>query len=296
MPFSTSSEKHTQLYWTNFYDNFLKKLIEEIPDIEVERSTIRREDVLTEIIKNVITADIVVADLTDFNPNVFWELGIRQSFKHGTITIAEDGTELPFDISKKGTHYYYPNDTLKNEFFRKKFKEALLDCISNPQRPDSVVLEAIGGRGSLFELIRFDEVRRRIIALRSETETNKSVLEECFEIAKNNVERRQLKKDAEKNKDKIKQLGQEQIPTRRLRIAAIELLIANRYLDETDKFYSKAESYYGGLITVNDQLRIWESVPIPTEQWLIKTDESYLKRMNDFSTLLAKILDGVVKK
>jgi len=37
--------------------------------------------------------------LTDYNPNVFWELGVRQSFKHNTITIAEEGVILPFDVS-----------------------------------------------------------------------------------------------------------------------------------------------------------------------------------------------------
>ena len=32
---------------------------------------------------------IVVADITDSKPNVYWELGVRQSFKHGTIIIRE---------------------------------------------------------------------------------------------------------------------------------------------------------------------------------------------------------------
>ncbi|NVM45355.1 MAG: hypothetical protein HWN79_10600 [Candidatus Lokiarchaeota archaeon] len=62
-----------------------------------------REDILKKIIQSLVTSPIVLADLTDHNPNVFWELGVRQSFKHNTITIAEEGTKLPFDVSPKAT-------------------------------------------------------------------------------------------------------------------------------------------------------------------------------------------------
>jgi hypothetical protein len=47
---------------------------------------------------------------TDLNANVIWELGVRQSFDHCTITISEDvGKHLPFDLGVKGTLYYSGN-------------------------------------------------------------------------------------------------------------------------------------------------------------------------------------------
>jgi hypothetical protein len=49
------------------------------------------------VISDIIHADLVVADLTDLNPNAFYELGIRHSTEKPVIHIAKDGTQLPFD-------------------------------------------------------------------------------------------------------------------------------------------------------------------------------------------------------
>src|SRR5262249_28630816 len=46
---------------------------------------------------DVINAELVVADLTDLNPNAFYELGIRHSAEKPTIHVAKSGTVLPFD-------------------------------------------------------------------------------------------------------------------------------------------------------------------------------------------------------
>jgi hypothetical protein len=49
------------------------------------------------VISDIIHAELVVADLTDLNPNAFYELGIRHSTEKPTIHIARSGTPLPFD-------------------------------------------------------------------------------------------------------------------------------------------------------------------------------------------------------
>lgn len=49
------------------------------------------------ILNDVMHADLVVADLTDLNPNAFYELGIRHAAQKPTIHIAREGTILPFD-------------------------------------------------------------------------------------------------------------------------------------------------------------------------------------------------------
>lgn len=148
IPFSQTSEEHTEDYWNKHFEYFLKPLIKECGDLEVSRSEALRGDILKQIIRDLYDSSIVVADLTDKNPNVFWELGVRQSFKHGTVTIAEQDTKIPFDISTKGTLYYYPKNHVKNERFREQFKKAIMDCLSNPDSPDSQVLEVIPGRGT----------------------------------------------------------------------------------------------------------------------------------------------------
>jgi hypothetical protein len=49
------------------------------------------------MVSDIIHADLVVADLTDLNPNAFYELGIRHSTEKPTIHVAKTGTVLPFD-------------------------------------------------------------------------------------------------------------------------------------------------------------------------------------------------------
>jgi hypothetical protein len=146
MPFSKSSEEHDEKYWTNHFDNFLKLEIEKVPNLNAQRSDELRADILKQIILNLYDSFIVVADLTDRNANVYWELGIRQSFKFKTITIAEKGTKLPFDVSTKSTLFYHPNAPKGDKEFCKKFNDALIDCIENPEKSDSVVLDALSVR------------------------------------------------------------------------------------------------------------------------------------------------------
>ena len=55
------------------------------------------------VITDVINAELVIADLTDLNPNAFYELGIRHSAQQPTIHMARAGTALPFDNFGHGT-------------------------------------------------------------------------------------------------------------------------------------------------------------------------------------------------
>ena len=254
MPFSKTTDKHTQEYWTTHYEKFLKLSIEKEADIIVYRSKLVRGDIIREIISDLISADIVVADLTDANPNVYWELGIRQSFKHGTITIVEIGTKLPFDINNKGTLWYYPNDYIKNAEFQANLIEAIEDCITNPNRPDSKVLETTTGRGSFYELIQEEEIARKIFALSSEYGSNLKIY-------------RQLKARVDQNQ---KNPTQSLYNTQLFRMASIELLISHRYLDADDGFYKLAEQYFDHLNSINNRLISWPTRPDNIERWILK--------------------------
>ena len=51
------------------------------------------------IIEQIITADLVIADLTGNNPNVFYELAIRHSYRKPTIQIVKGEIDIPFDVA-----------------------------------------------------------------------------------------------------------------------------------------------------------------------------------------------------
>jgi hypothetical protein len=49
------------------------------------------------VITDITHAELVVAGLTDLNPNALYELGIRHSTEKPTIHVARSATQLPFD-------------------------------------------------------------------------------------------------------------------------------------------------------------------------------------------------------
>jgi tetratricopeptide (TPR) repeat protein len=71
------------------------------PGFETKRADELRQPGLIDRMYNewLFDADIVLADLTFGNPNVYYELGIRQALsKKGTVLVACKGTKLPFDV------------------------------------------------------------------------------------------------------------------------------------------------------------------------------------------------------
>jgi len=71
------------------------------------------ENIHANIIKNVETADLVLCDLSIFNPNVFFELGIRTALNKPVCLVKDEQTkDLPFDVGSINCHTY--NSTLKS--------------------------------------------------------------------------------------------------------------------------------------------------------------------------------------
>jgi hypothetical protein len=274
MPFSQTISEHTEEYWTEHFERFLKPLIEENQTLEAHRSKPLRGDILREIITDLVTSRVVVADLTDLNPNVFWELGVRQSFKHGTITIVDPDTKLPFDVDKKGTLRYYPENHLKMETFRNDFKEAIADCLSNPKRPDSQVLETLSGRGSLFEIFNRDEAIRRLDAVLAECDWNTIVGNHAVSQAKENQE----------NPEK------RNFVTRRFRTSAVELLVTNRYIDEEPGFFDDAEFISDLCCAANEMLNGWQYDPNRNERWFLRNENLLKKTPQGFKKALNKLV------
>jgi len=228
-----------------------------------------RGDVLKEIISALVISPIVVADLTDANPNVYWELGVRQSFKHGTVTIAEHGTKLPFDIAAKGTLFYYPKDHLRTAEFRRSFNLALEDCLAHSDRSDSHVLDTVSGRGTVYELVRRDEAIRRVEALIDECVRNGQAFNSIIRVAKKNQ----------------KEGTKRTYPTRFLGVSCCELLMTTRYLDQEPAFYKTVNACYVECTAINAQIAIWEHKPVGTEKWILTQEESVIR-------VIEKLLTG----
>ncbi|MFD1512480.1 hypothetical protein [Halomarina rubra] len=62
--------------------------------------------ITNQIIDKTVESELVVADLTDHNPNVFYELAVRHATGEPYISLITSGESIPFDISDFRAIYY----------------------------------------------------------------------------------------------------------------------------------------------------------------------------------------------
>lgn len=68
-----------------------------------------------QIIEKIIESPLVIADLTDRNPNVLYEIALRHAIRKPLVQIIQKGESLPFDIAAtRVIHVDYPDlDSIK---------------------------------------------------------------------------------------------------------------------------------------------------------------------------------------
>jgi nucleoside 2-deoxyribosyltransferase len=68
---------------------------------------------LQDIIRRLIEATVVIAEISPENPNVFYELGYAHAREKPTILLAQRGRKLPFDVS--GYRVIFYDDSIKGK-------------------------------------------------------------------------------------------------------------------------------------------------------------------------------------
>jgi hypothetical protein len=59
--------------------------------------------ITTQILERIAKDDLVIADLTDHNPNVFYELAIRHGMRKPFIQMIKGDQKIPFDVGQQRT-------------------------------------------------------------------------------------------------------------------------------------------------------------------------------------------------
>ncbi|MDB4778312.1 hypothetical protein OAG68_02535 [bacterium] len=122
MPFSEKTDK----YPTGFFTEVLKQLIAPAArdaGFRVVTATKKGSDVIhATIINGLLDADLVVVDLTEHNPNVLFELGVRMAEDKPIALIRATGTAPIFDVDNMlRVEHYNPNlwpSTVENDLPR----------------------------------------------------------------------------------------------------------------------------------------------------------------------------------
>jgi len=137
LPFGKTTDKHDEKYWEDHFEKFIKPAVERAADgqkllgYEARLANPPGGGIIESVFKNLQDADVVLADLTDFNPNVVYELALRQCLQDKTIMILERGPEPPFYF-KNYKFIKYSKDTYVDVGkFQEDIQLSLLDFTHN---------------------------------------------------------------------------------------------------------------------------------------------------------------------
>jgi hypothetical protein len=123
-----------------------------------------------QVIEHVVAARAAVVDLTDANPNVYYEMAVRHTAQLPTVLIAQEGEKLPFDISQMRT-IFFDHTSLKSAAecraqITQHLKEALAGEVDSPIAASVSVQRLEQGTAQervLAQLVDgLDEVRERL--------------------------------------------------------------------------------------------------------------------------------------
>lgn len=99
MPISTQPGYEAD-HFSFVYEDIIKPAIEAASMVAIRADeTVNTNLIQLDILRKVIESDIAICDMSSKNPNVFYELGVRQAFDKPTVLMIDDHTAAPFDVS-----------------------------------------------------------------------------------------------------------------------------------------------------------------------------------------------------
>lgn len=128
----------------NFDDVHQKLIAPALRRLHIEANTteavIEAGNIREDMFHLLMTADLVVADMTIHNPNVFYELGIRHAFRDKfTFLMKSEGNDDPFDL-KTDRYFHYNHERPEDSI--DKLSKAIRATLAS-ERTDSPVFRLL---------------------------------------------------------------------------------------------------------------------------------------------------------
>lgn len=123
MPFSEA--------FVDIYNYLILEALESVGyDVKRADDIKSQNNILGDIIEGIISSDLIVADLTDSNPNVYYELGIAHAMGKRVILLTQSIEELPFDLRSYRVVAYDSHFSKMNQA-KKELYQLALEALEN---------------------------------------------------------------------------------------------------------------------------------------------------------------------
>ena len=169
MPFS-ATRTATAEQWTETFEHIFRPAIE-FAGFICRRAQVSTGSLITSIIEDLRTARILLADITDQNPNVFYELGVRHALSKRTIIVSQRYEDVPSDLRGYWTIIYGrgPGDVSR---FRTEFKSLIDSIEDNPEKSDNPVSDVLDKYNLNLSNVVNKENVKKLTALNTEISGN----------------------------------------------------------------------------------------------------------------------------
>lgn len=234
MPFS-STKRCTSEQWKEIFDNVHKPAIKGSRlGYNCERSKIRTGAFIKDILTQLNQADVILADLTDMNPNVFYELGVRHTLRNRTILVSQTMDDVPSDLKQYGVIIYETSPNGVTEY-KTKINNILKDIRNNPDRSDNPVSDYLHLKSIVIDPFEAKSIEKKLLALISECSYNLIVIDSAIKISKPKGRK---------------------ITTFRFRMGALELLTSTYYIYPDSNYIKQANDLLNNFTLQNATLNL----------------------------------------
>ncbi len=152
-----------------------------------------------QVITSVLECDLAIANLTNLNPNVMYELAIRHAARKPVIQICQKGTRLPFDITEERT-IFYTNDMAGVIELSENFKGMIMEAMGE-EEPDNPIYRVVESN-TIMKNVDASDPSRYILDRMSSLENNFTDL--INSLNSNNKRQSNVEKDYFNNRNKVR--------------------------------------------------------------------------------------------
>ncbi|HZS74098.1 MAG TPA: hypothetical protein VFA69_06295 [Candidatus Nitrosotalea sp.] len=270
MPFSSTAST-TKEDWHNIYNKLFKPIIEKSTlRYECKRSELENGSFTRDIVLDLRDAYVVLADITDFNPNVMWELGVRHSLSKRTIMVSRIDfiSKIPADIREYGVIPYDKDKITGYNEFEEQINVILQKIEKEPEKPDSPIFNFIKEENLILTSYGRKQIINKLIGLMTEIGEN-------LWIANEIIEKRQP-------------TGTGGITSFRYRFQAIEKLLVENYVNGGNDYIMLLQRVRGSVDATNYRLNL---VSITGDVEYVKTmDTMIFNDAKDLKVDLTKLM------